>query len=261
MLQKCDGDRKTLLKEWANKKRKKEHTPIVRYYTLSNHDINFEFYESRKKAIVEDYATLSSKEDYNKAIDDMNIYKKKKVPFLFDIVVLNEAVLSAEDLITVRHGAFKRKEHEGDANRGAIDDIIVKDENGEPLINYLPNGHHNLTIGFGQRGQTALCHLFVDETGGKIDEELNFVPVPFYADVIDRDIDSQVAPFIVSHPSFVCTERGSEKKTKEAVYADLKDKYAAFDDFDEINRLMAFPTLYYRKLDYNSRLFLPLSRT
>ena len=117
----------------------------INYYVLSNNEINFEFYE---ESVVKKY-----KKFFEKRPKENISYKD--LPPVVNLSVLNEAIMSAEDLVRRRHKNIKN------------DEVITDNK----WINYQENGTKVLVIGFGFNGQKALDHFFNDCAGGKFDEE------------------------------------------------------------------------------------------
>ena len=230
--------------------------PRINYYALSNQDINFEFiYKNliERTKLQHDYL----KEEQSKWLSEKlgNRHLKHQIINLlldeseytlfrniFGITILNEAILSGEDLV------LKYTEK-------PVENILTKEE-------YVEDKEHRvLVIGFGKNGQAALGHLYSTVIDGAFrKEDDKFIPNKFYADVIDADIDRIIGSFIERYPSFVikkgCMDDGIVKPNEEP-YHNLKKRYGYDDNkFKDVIKYMAFPHIYYQKQNYNSEEFL-----
>ena len=206
----------------------------INYYVLSNNEINFEFYE---ESVVKKYVTY-----FKNSLERKLSYKE--LPPVVNLSVLNEAVMSAEDLVRRRHKNIKN------------DEVITDNR----WINYSENGTRVLVIGFGFNGQKALDHFFSDCVGGKLDEEDEkyiFVPNKFSAEIIDQNMDKLIESYIVSHPSYVFLPGQFMKKVHltDSCYENHRHMYAGYS-FSSINKYLAFPLIFYRNEDYNSDTFI-----
>ena len=214
----------------------KKDCRYINYYILSNLNINFEFYEN---SLIRSY-------EQSFAVKGLAL---RNLPPFCNITVLNEALMAAEDLTYKRHQKWKEP---------TLDEAFLFD-NSDENINLQEDGHRSLVIGFGLNGQMALCHLFCDCIGGKLEDDM-FVPNAFSAEVLDAKIDEIISPFIASHPSFVFFEGPYKNVTPDdPAYTNLKNRYLAFRsdiDFAELNKYMAFPKIFYRKENYNDAKFL-----
>ena len=210
----------------------------LNYYVLSGSEINFEFYEEKlldcfKKAF--------------KFNENQNV-ELKNLPPIINLNVLSEAIMSAEDMIAKRHSAIAES-----------DNLIFGDSSGQKKwLNYKENGTKALVIGFGLNGQKALDHLYADSVGGYLDDKYMFIPNKFSAEVIDRAMDNVISSYIVSHPSyaFISGKYRDYVSVNDDCYKKLRGIYSKFDNFDEINSLMAFPQIFYREGNYNNNDFL-----
>ena len=206
----------------------------INYYVLSNSEINFEFYENM---LVK---------NFNKTFEVEKVLRE--LPPLFNLEVLNEAIMSGEDLVKVRHKGYEDK----DSN----DTFFYE---GSDFINHKEGGQHVLVIGFGMNGQTALGHLFADSIGGALDDKNMFVPDQFVAEVIDKNMHKLITAFIEAHPSYVFNE-GAPKKLSpnDGCYDFLRSRYKAMDKvkFEDIVKYMGFPQIFYKKENYNNQEFL-----
>ena len=206
----------------------------INYYVLSHTDINFEFYENE---LVKKFVEIFKKDEVSKPL-------LRQLPPLFNLYVLNEAIMSAEDLVSKRHAhLLKNKE------------VFLNKYNDETVINYQKDGHRCLVIGFGTNGQTALGHLYGDCIGGYLDDKHQFVPNKFFADVIDAKMDKLIASFIATHPSYVFNDLDAKEEDKKDKYATLKRFYKGFG-FNFILDHMGFPEISYKKENFNSGSFL-----
>ena len=205
----------------------------INYFILSHHDLNFEYYEKNLIGLFE--------ETYQKSG-----LVWKDIPPIFNLSVLNEAIMSAEDLVNKRHANLDE------------DKASFKKEDGYTFINQLDGGHRSLVVGFGQNGQMALGHLFSDTLGGVMEGDM-FIPNQFSAEVLDKKIDDVIASFKATHPSFVF-KKGEYVKNlplTDGCYDYLRNRYSRFaNEFDKLNRYMAFPRIFYRKENYNSGEFI-----
>lgn len=202
---------------------------LINYHVLSNREINFEFYE-------------------RKLMDIFMVKSWKEIPKLFNINILNEAVMSGEDLMLKTFKGYNLDDNsydEYDPSRFSND-----------KFNYSFSTHRTLVIGFGLNGQVSLGHEYTASIGGKIDKEGYFIPNQYEADVIDNDIDNVISSFIENHPSYIFKQYGAPNNEKGIHYEQLENRYQEYGDFKRINELLAFPTIYYRKENYNSPSFL-----
>lgn len=212
-----------------------ENPLMINYFLLSNHELNFEFYENKLK------------QTFHNNFSNTKVFKyDSKVP-IFNLTVLNEALMTGEDLI-------KEFIYKNDKDKIST---ITKDENGSICINYSEGGHKVLVIGFGQTGQKALEHLYLISNGGKLEDDM-FVPTQFYVEVIDTNIDEKLSSYIATHPSFIFKEGeiDAELKYEDECFKSLKERYSDYNDFKKIDKYMAFPKVFYKKQNYNEPDFL-----
>ncbi len=200
----------------------------INYYILSNHDLNFEFYERTLQGLY-------------------GVNETKEVPTLTDIQIVNEAILAGEDLL-----------HKRFAN--ASNDPFVK--KGSPYINEKENGNKVLVIGFGQNGEMALGHLFVSCAGGKTDEDGLLLPTPFKADIFDVNIEKVMGYYASTHPSFICysedkgefIDLGAEDSLRLR-YGKTKEEGEKEDPWINYEAHLSFPRLYFHQMNVNSKEF------
>lgn len=217
----------------------KKERICLNYYVLSNHDINFEFYE---RSLVGKFTKCFKEEELNLLL--------RELPPLFNINVLNEAIMSAEHLVYKRHVGLKYFEN---------GESFLNGEGQETIINHKESGvHRSLVIGFGLNGQTALGHLYSDCIGGVLDDNNTFVPDKFAAEVIDDRLDEKITSFIVSHPAYVFINGKYDPNITSShnCYAKLRENYKDYSDFDNIVKHMAFPQIFLRQENYNNETFL-----
>ena len=211
----------------------------IDYYLLSNNDPNFEFYEYRLKDI---FCKVFDNKNDNDKIKNSN----KNVP-LFNLTILNEAIMSAEDLIDQR-------------NKNSQNDHFLSTD--DKWINYLRDGYKTLVIGFGQNGQKALEHVYINSNGGKLEPDTGiFVPTRFFAEVIDSDMDNIIGSYILTHPAFVFNkgEINTKIKTHDKCFKKLVERYGKKDhieEFENIRKYIAFPEIFYESQNFNDIAFL-----
>ena len=210
----------------------------MNYYSLSGSEINFEFYEEKLLGCYRNAFNLK-----NKTSIGLN-----EMPPIINLNVLSEAIMSAEDMVIQRHNAISQSK-----------DLIFGDsKETKEWVNYKEKGTKALVIGFGLNGQKALDHFYADCLGGYMDDKYEFVPNKFSAEVIDRTMDNVISSYVASHPSFafIPGKYKDDISTNDGCYKQLKKFYSGYENFDEINALMAFPQIFYRKGNYNSDRFL-----
>lgn len=207
---------------------------FINYYILSNNNPNFEFYENSLKQIFKKY------------FDDNEINDI----CLFNLSVLNEALMSAENLLAEIHKNYN------------LDEPLLNYYNGEPCINYLENGYKSLVIGFGQNGQRAIEQLYLDSNGGRIEKDTGiFIPNKFFAEIIDTKIDEIIGSYISTHPSFVFNS-GDIREIEDCdsgCYKKLFERYSekySKENFKNIIKYMAFPQFFYKNQNYNNPSFI-----
>ena len=217
--------------------RVKKDCRYISYYVLSNRDINFEFYENM---LVSKF-----KEDICKGDEDLLL---RELPPLFNVVVLNEAIMSAEDMIDKRHELISEQ----------LDKNYFNEKDGVKCINYQSEGHNALVVGFGFNGQSALGHLYADCIGGYLDDKHMFIPNRFNATVIDNNIDKKIISFMTSHPAFVVADYEDTKISETEKYQKLRKMYKSYSDqqFEYIKLHMGFPVVLYKKLNFNNPKFM-----
>ena len=228
-----------------------KYYPRIEYYALSYRDINYEFVD---RSIVNRIDKVFSKEKDS----DMLKIEKTLFKLMFGVNILNEAILSGEDLVLAKKSNFVEM---GLASpKGSFDAIDINYSNKERV-------HKALVVGFGLNGQESLCHLFANCIAGTYDSaNKKFKPDAFKADVIDAEIDKIVGNFINDHPMFVF-QKGSMDTTKIGVNCKEDNAYARICNFygfkenddtklSALNSFTAFPEIYYREENYKSPAFI-----
>lgn len=204
---------------------------LINYYLLSNNEPNYEFYSFKLKDI---FRTIFNYNDEQ--------WKDQNVP-LFNLTILNEALMSAENLIDERHEKLDE------------DSPITKHSQDKVYINYLEDGQKALVIGFGQNGQKALEHVYLDSNGGEMEKDM-FIPTKFNAEILDPNIDKIITSYIATHPSFVFNEGAIRNiDYNEKCFDKLKERYDVVN-FKELDKYMAFPRVFYKNSNYNEPAFI-----
>lgn len=213
------------LKGICEPKSKEDNGILLNYYILSHNDINFEFYSEKLKDIFKD-----SYKD-NKYRIDSDALMHNGLPF-FNLKILNEAIMSGDDLIDQRlknlknDSCFnvsdnflincKKEEKEKFELKMIKTNIGYKEIDSKENDEYLketiedPKFDH-LIIGFGETGQAALDSLILLENGGFLDNDLKLISTPFNALVIDKKISSEKddeinGSFKNNHPLFAVAD-------------------------------------------------------
>lgn len=230
-------------------KNKSDNFPLLNYFVLSNNTLNFEYCNSKLFEIFKDAFDIffdeeketinPSKVEENKKAERnvfKNDYNGLNVP-LYNLTILNEATMSGENLIDIRHKKLEKE-----------------NSNSSEFINYQKDGYNALVIGYGQNGQKALEHLYLDSNGGEMVDSL-LEPTKFTAHVIDRDINNIIGSYIATHPSIIFTDENNVAcSTEENLKNIYKDN--SYDNFDYIDKYMGFLRVFYKEQNYDSNDFL-----
>lgn len=230
-------------------KNENDNFPLLNYFVLSNNTLNFEYFNLKLFEIFKDAFGIfsddeketinTSKTEENKKAERYafkNDYDSSNVP-LYNLTILNEATMSGENLIDIRHKKLEKE-----------------NSNSDEFINYQKGGYNALVIGYGQNGQKALEHLYLDSNGGKMLDSL-LEPTKFTAHVIDIDINNIIGSYIATHPSIIFTD---ENNTACSTEENLKNIYKnnSYDNFDYIDKYMGFLRVFYKEQNYDSTEFL-----
>ena len=178
---------------------------VLKYYVLSNRSVNYQFFIRM----------------LNKCVP------KESCRRFFQINILNEAVLSARDMIE------------------RLKSYYIKERNVEEWENYLKafslnekNAYRTCILGFGDKGEQAMKQLYMHECVNMLDfskgtgkicgkEEnhgKNFKK--FIADVYDTRMDELSGKFSYAHPLYAClNESGIEDEND--IYENAKNSYVS----------------------------------
>ena len=246
----------------------------ITYHVLVNNEINYEFFAhtlDKQLSEVCDYFIEKGviKEDKDPEVMKQRLLTIKSVfSSLFVIDAICEPVASAEDLI------LKKQEKLPDDLKGCLSEVGDRYE-----MNYAKdNIVKALVIGFGSNGQQALGHLYADSIGGVLDPSTKaFFPNKFHADVLDKEIDDVIAPFMSAHPLFAFKEGTlkdgaipyydkvveKDPETGKDIVKEVQNKeFKRIKDFynghkaEDLDLLMSFPQVFYRKENFNSAAFM-----
>ena len=178
---------------------------VLKYYVLSNRSVNYQFFIRM----------------LNKCVP------KESCRRFFQINILNEAVLSARDMIE------------------RLKSYYIKEKNVKEWENYLKafslnekNAYRTCILGFGDKGEQAMKQLYMHEcvnmldfsegTGKICGEEENHGQnsKKFIADVYDTRMDELSGKFSYAHPLYAClNESGIEDEND--IYENAKNSYVS----------------------------------
>lgn len=257
----------------------------VDYYVLTHNTINYEFYSKKLRYINKKYEESVQESAQKYKEDNPNLSKSEiaeidaiidnvtneKLSKLFKVNIINEAYLAGISLIKARH---------------EIENERIKQYGDINFVGNEDNDHVAIILGFGQTGQWALKNLYVDTTSVKRgkDEKSTGEQARFIAHVYDEKILNYAGQFEKNHPCFlianvedylsrkIMTFLNENKKitTANAIefckllkeyeeknqvhFANLesvKHIYTGYD-FDEIDKYMKFPHVYFHAKNCNS---------
>ena len=203
--EKGEEDRQKTRKK-ADKKNSYVDLPcVLKYYVLSNRSVNYQFFIRM----------------LNKCVPEESCRR------FFQINILNEAVLSARDMIE------------------RLKSYYIKEKNVAEWENYLKafslnekNAYRTCILGFGDKGEQAMKQLYMHEcvnmldfskrTGKICGEEENDGKnfKKFIADVYDTRMDELSGKFSYAHPLYAClNESGIEDEN--IIYKNAKESYVS----------------------------------
>ena len=203
--EKGEEDRQKTRKK-ADKKNSYVGLPcVLKYYVLSNRSVNYQFFIRM----------------LNKCVPEESCRR------FFQINILNEAVLSARDMIE------------------RLKSYYIKEKNVAEWENYLKafslnekNAYRTCILGFGDKGEQAMKQLYMHEcvnmldfsegTGKICGEEENDGQnsKKFIADVYDTRMDELSGKFSYAHPLYAClNESGIEDEN--IIYKNAKESYVS----------------------------------
>lgn len=199
-----DDQRKTRKK--ADKKNSYVGLPcVLKYYVLSNRSVNYQFFIRM----------------LNKCVPEKNCRR------FFQINILNEAVLSARDMIE------------------RLKSYFIKQKNVKEWENYLKafslnekNAYRTCILGFGDKGEQAMKQLYMHECVNMLDfskgtgkicgkeenDGKNFKK--FIADVYDTRMDELSGKFSYAHPLYACLNE-SKIEDENIIYENAKNSYVS----------------------------------
>lgn len=232
---------------------------LINYYVLSNNNINFTFYSERLEEVTKKLLKKEGKQI------------RKNSPKLFNLKVLNEAIMSGDNLIDVEiknsnSASFLNDKLEaGCLNSNSIESSKI--ENCDVK---------NLVIGFGEVGQAALGSLILLENGGELDDYLVLKPSSFKALVIDENFSKEknenniIEDYKINHPLFAFSKYPFDENNDDEYYSAYKKIIHAYFDSDneyeiirkyrkkmnsefaKINEYISFPLILYSSIAYGS---------
>ncbi len=158
-------------------------TTLVDFYSLTDSDVNYEYYESQLVSIINNKLDSLGFENHALKSNYFKVIKK-----YFSLHILNEAVMASECMIKDRNEYFAKMSKLTNAN-------LFLEATTKPI-------HRALVLGFGGNGQQALNTLFTNVAG--LDGNQN--PTKFVADVYDKFIDDCSGLFAYEHPLYICVD-------------------------------------------------------
>ena len=203
---------------------------------------------SDKEGVFEKISLLIN-DFFNKEFNEKSKHAVNESDFLrseyAQIKVVSEGLLAGKCLSEERNATFLGK--------GLS---LLKDK--ETRDNY----YRVAILGFGQTGQQSMDALFINTSYVGKDENGDYAPTVFKADVFDRDVDSVSGLYAYNHPLFYCVNTGSkycaegsnpgekERNRIKNIYKDCVNDNAGKTetDFDEIEKLMGFPQVYFHNV-------------
>lgn len=188
---------------------------VVNFHILTNCDVNFRFYDEKVKKIVADYCRRK------------NILPEveKELKYSFQIRVVDEADLAAEDMIEANNRILMASYLAGNK--------LTHEQERKAML-----------FGFGQVGQKSLNKWF--ENASEVDN--NGRPVPVSAEVYDRCSDNFFGDYAYDHPLYRCLSESDVKDdTSKGEFEEKRKKKlsAMFGDLDASNleRDLGCPTV------------------
>lgn len=166
---------------------------VVNYYLLTHGDINYEFYNTRISAIVDEFFKANSIEN-DSVVDQYGktISKKQMILRSIQLHILSEAKLTGDDLVSRWQEKFDFCDTKQDYNRFR-----------QSTMPGVGNVYRTAIFGFGKTGQYALKSIFVTTSNvTKVDDR--YVSAQFIADVYDVGADKRSGEFAYAHPLFLC---------------------------------------------------------
>lgn len=256
---------KTISKQYM-----KKYFPHIDYHVLVNNEINYEFFFRSLNELLDEVFEYFIKKGVikNLQVDDDIAGRIKLIKPLFRLIfgidAICEPVASAEDMILKRQDRLPFK----------LGGCLTKVNNKWEMNYSEDNVIKALVIGFGSNGQQALGHLYADCIGGKLESESNaFIPNKFHADVLDKEIDDVIAPFMSAHPLFAFKQgtlkdgpipyydkiieidpvTGKEviKKVPNKEFERIKNFYNGHTA-EDLDMFLSFPQVFYRQENFNS---------
>lgn len=199
-------DKKQKTRKKADKKNSYVGLPcVLKYYVLSNRSVNYQFFIRM----------------LNKCVPEESSRR------FFQINILNEAVLSARDMIE------------------RLKSYYIKQRNVAEWENYLKafslnekNAYRTCILGFGDKGEQAMKQLYMHECVNMLDFSKGTREIcgqeendgqnskKFIADVYDTRMDELSGKFSYAHPLYAClNELGIEDEN--IIYKKAKESYVS----------------------------------
>ena len=258
----------------------------IDYYVLTHNSINYEFYSKNFRRIYKNYeidmhdSAMKYQKEYESSLSEqdkkdlegiINNVTNEKLMKLFKVNIINEAYLAGITLLE------RRRELEVERIKKYGEINATNNEN---------NDHVAIILGFGQTGQWALQNLYVDTVNVKrgTDDNSTGEQSRFIAHVYDEKILNYAGQFEKNHPSFLIAkvddnydkdiltfldknekiDKGNinefnalikEYKEKAKVnfvnIESIKKFYEGYD-FEEVDKYMKFPHIYFHAKNCNS---------
>ena len=179
----------------ATNKKPSNYCPIptvVNYYLLTHGDINYEFYNTRISAIVDDFLAKNHIENCD-IVDSYGktITLKQLILRSIQLHILSEAKLTADDLVSRWHEAF------------VTDWDVGYERYRKSTLPGTGNVYRTAIFGFGKTGQYALKSIF-EATSNVTKVDNRYISSQFIADVYDISADKRSGEFAYAHPLFLC---------------------------------------------------------
>ncbi len=242
------------------KKGKIRLSTIVDFYTLTDGDINYQYYEARldeavsssldllgikseksEESVKSEKSEESVKSEESKKKSEESKKREKIFKFIrkyFQLHTMNEADISAECLLEERNALFSQ-----DGGK-----LLLADN--------AQNDYKVLVLGLGDNGRAALNSLFINTAC--IDEEGN--PTRFSADVYDLKTTSVSGTYTFSHPLYKVANLTSKIATDSGDFIGTDAKLRTIYSDEVIKKRNAKLCAIQEKIDAKDQDFLNHSR-
>ena len=183
---------------------------VIDYYVLTGHDINYEFYDfaidkrigEGVKEIVRGCAPRK-----RRALEEGLSGGIAPVKRMFRLHIVNEAVMSAADLVAARRKKFEAADAASEVAAGKGRSLFLRDI-GLGERHDGKNVYRIVLIGFGVSAQHAV-HMLFTQTAALDRKGHSSV---FIADVYDPEAESKIGLFSSEHPLYRCVDCGADAR-------------------------------------------------